>query len=90
MTLIQSSGCSSSEADRYIRLRLVAVEKYSKLDVSWWIKVDSHLRRAFRGVMKLCRIENFHFHDLRHTFATRLVQGTDLYKESTQNLTTAA
>jgi integrase-like protein len=42
---------------------------------------DSHLRRAFRGAMKLCRIENFHFHDLRHTFATRLVQsGIDLYK----------
>ena len=40
---------------------------------------DSHLRRAFRGAMKLCRIENFHFHDLRHTFATRLVQaGIDL------------
>ena len=42
---------------------------------------DSHLRRAFRGVVKLVRIENFHFHDLRHTFATRLVQaGIDLYK----------
>ncbi len=42
---------------------------------------DSHLRRAFGGAMKLCRIENFHFHDLRHTFATRLVQaGIDLYK----------
>jgi len=42
---------------------------------------DSHLRRAFRGAMKLCRIENFHFHDLRHTFATRLVQsGIDLYE----------
>jgi len=42
---------------------------------------DSHLRRAFRGAIRLCRIENFHFHDLRHTFATRLVQsGIDLYK----------
>ena len=41
----------------------------------------SHLRRAFRRAMKLCRIGNFHFHDLRHTFATRLVQaGIDLYK----------
>ena len=35
---------------------------------------DSHLRRAFRGAMKLARIKNFHFHDLRYTFATPLVQ----------------
>jgi integrase len=49
-------------------------ETYTLLD-------DSHLRRAFRGAMRLGRIENFHFHDLRHTFATRLVQsGIDLYK----------
>ncbi|MEO7156831.1 MAG: site-specific integrase [Vicinamibacterales bacterium] len=42
---------------------------------------DSHLRRAFRGARKLCRIENFHFHALRHTFATRLVpSGIDLHK----------
>ena len=41
---------------------------------------DSHLRRAFREVMKLVRLEKFHY-DLRHTFATRLVQsGIDLYK----------
>jgi len=49
-------------------------ETYTLLD-------DSHLRRAFRGAMKLAHIERFHFHDLRHTFATRLVQaGIDLYK----------
>jgi integrase len=41
----------------------------------------SNLRRGFTCALKAARIEDFHFHDLRHTFATRLVQaGVDLYK----------
>ena len=45
-------------------------------------KRDGHgLRRAFRKALKMATIQDFHFHDLRHTFATRLVQaGVDLYK----------
>jgi integrase len=42
---------------------------------------SGHLRRAFRLALKKAAIEDFHFHDLRHTFATTLVQnGIDLYK----------
>ncbi len=33
------------------------------------------LKIAFRKVIKETGIEDLHFHDLRHTFATRLVQG---------------
>ncbi len=41
----------------------------------------SNLRRAFNSALEVAKIDNFHFHDLRHTFATRLVQaGVDLYK----------
>ena len=41
----------------------------------------NHLRRALRPVMAKAGIVDGHFHDLRHTFATRLVQsGVDLYK----------
>lgn len=42
---------------------------------------SGHLRRSFRLSLSKAKIEEFHFHDLRHTFATRLVQaGIDLYK----------
>jgi len=42
---------------------------------------SGHLRRAFRLALGKAQIDDFHFHDLRHTFATRLVQaGVDLYK----------
>lgn len=36
---------------------------------------------AFTRATTQAKVENFHFHDLRHTFATRLVQsGVDLYR----------
>lgn len=47
-------------------------------------KIDRHnLRRAFNIVIKKTGIHDFHFHDLRHAFATRLAQkGIDIYKIS--------
>ena len=39
------------------------------------------LRDAFGKTLQKAGIENFRIHDLRHTFATRLVQnGVDLYR----------
>jgi integrase len=41
----------------------------------------SNLRRAFYAAVENAKISKCRFHDLRHTFATRLVQsGVDLYK----------
>ncbi|MBO1225043.1 MAG: site-specific integrase [Candidatus Scalindua sediminis] len=44
-------------------------------------KIDRHnLRRAFNNAREKAGIKDFKFHDLRHTFATRLAQkGVDLY-----------
>jgi integrase len=44
---------------------------------------DSNLRRSFYIVLRKAGIKDFRYHDLRHTFATRLAQaGVDLYKVS--------
>ena len=47
-------------------------------------KIDNdNLRRVFEKALEKADIRNFHFHDLRHTFATRLAQrGIDIYKIS--------
>ena len=41
----------------------------------------ANIRRALSSALKRSKIQDFHFHDLRHTCATRMVQaGVDLYK----------
>ena len=47
-------------------------------------KINAHnLRVAFHIVLRKAGINDFSFHDIRHSFATRLTQaGVDLYKIS--------
>ena len=41
----------------------------------------SNIRRTLTTALDIAKIQNLHFHDLRHMFATRMVQaGLDLYK----------
>ena len=46
------------------------------------LKIDKRfVSLSFHYTARKAKVEDFRFHDLRHTFATRLVQsGKDLYK----------
>jgi integrase len=52
------------------------------MHISGWVFPisSSSARHAFDEAVKRAGIEDFHFHDMRHTFATRLIQaGVNLY-----------
>ena len=63
------------------RARAGKMSGYVFCDENWGMIKADKLKKAFRKSVKESGIAHFRFHDLRHTFATRLVQaGVDLYQ----------
>ena len=71
--------CTNDKKKRYLTLddeSLKVLEHKRSID-------SDNLGRAIKSVLEKVYIQDFHFHDLRHTFATRLAQrGIDIYKIS--------
>lgn len=62
------------------RSRVVQMSGYVLTTASGRPILRRNLMREFYKALKKAQIDNFRFHDLRHTFATRLVQaGVDVY-----------
>ena len=65
----------------YERLSVLARVKVRDISGRVFAVSGNSLRHAFERAVTDAGIDDFRFHDLRHTFATRLVQnGVDLYK----------
>jgi len=75
---------TKSKRRRYVPMNALVVEKLKSLPSakdSPYVFIDPNskeaikdIERAWRKTLKLGKIERFRFHDLRHTFASRLVQ----------------
>jgi len=89
--LTVAAGTAKSGKVRYIPLNAEAVDalkrwrKYHGGDTGFvFAGADGarmgHFNRSWRGIVKAADLDDFHFHDCRHTFASRLVMaGVDLY-----------
>ena len=75
---VRGAGAKSGQT-RHVPLNAAAVDalKAHRGDVRPLPKVPvfgrADLKKAFSGVLKVAKIEAFRWHDLRHTFASRLV-----------------
>ena len=63
--------------------RLNSLNGYVFFDVETGKPGRGGIRYAWLSLCKKAKLENFHFHDLRHDYATRLIaNGVDIYEVS--------
>jgi integrase len=78
--ILLDQASTKNKARREIPLNETAIRtlkglmRHTENDRVFW-NVPEYWRKAFHGALRRSRINDFKFHDLRHTFASWLVQG---------------